>query len=245
MGSTSTHVHGRKQHGQTLTAGATRLRLVSGTVLGALVLTGALSACSGSHKNAAGSTGATTAGAQSSSSTGATTAGASRTGTASASSSASATVSTAPGTKVTSGSVNQTVPAKSLETKSAVSLSSPANFGNGVTAKVSEVKTITAKAQGPGEVSGPATEFVLSMTNGTNKTLDLSSVTVTVLDKAGTPFQQMIGSPSKPLSGHAAAGASARGTYVFAQPASFKNPITISFNYSVEAPVVLFTGNAQ
>ncbi len=222
-----------------------RVTVVPGLAVSVLAITGllALTGCS-SHTTtaaAASSSVASSSVASASSSAAATSAAPTSVAT-SAHSSAAATTSRPGGAAtVTSGEI----PTHTLKTQAPVGLTATATFGNGVTATVAGLKTIRATAHGPGEISGPASEFTLTVLNQTARPIDLGSVTVTVTDAAGTPFQQMVGSPSSPLAGHAAAGGSAHGTYVFSQPKGLRDPITISFNYSVEAPVVLFEGNAQ
>jgi hypothetical protein len=143
------------------------------------------------------------------------------------------------------GSITQTVPGRTIATKAAVPLSSPADFGNRVTAKISEVKPINATAQGPGEIAGPAVAVSITLDNGSSKSINLTNVVMNLQDKAGTPSVPMSASPAKPFSGNLAAGAKATAVYVFALPKNHVNPVTVSFSYTTEAPVVLFVGQAQ
>jgi hypothetical protein len=155
-------------------------------------------------------------------------------------SSASKSKSTPPGT----GGIHQTVPARTLETARPVATNKTASFGNRVSVKISEQKHFNATAHGIGEVSGPALAVTFVIDNGSTRSIDLSAVTATLQDAAGTPANPMSGSPAKPFSGRLAPGKSSTGTYVFSLPKDHRNPVTIGFSYTTEAPVVLFVGNA-
>jgi hypothetical protein len=206
-------------------------------------------ACSGSHKNAADAASATSsARGSASSSSAAKPASPSKSGAASkpASGAKTATASSSAPTAKSSasqpGSIYSTVPSRELPTASPVSLESTANFGNKVTAKIVSSKSINATAHGPGEISGPAAQLTISVSNGTTKPISLADVTVNLTDSKGNPAN-MVSDPSvKPFAGNLAAGKSVTGVYVFTLAKNHPNPVTISLSYTTDAPVVLFTG---
>jgi hypothetical protein len=144
-----------------------------------------------------------------------------------------------------SGSINKTVPAKSVARARPVATGATASFGNRVTARITKLRNFNAVGQGVGEISGPAVAVSFVITNGSSGPIDLGSVTANLDDAAGIPSVSMIGKPADPFRGVAAAGKSSTATYVFALSKSHRNPVTISLSYTTEAPVVLFVGNVQ
>jgi hypothetical protein len=157
-----------------------------------------------------------------------------------------------------SGDIHQNVPAAKVITKAPVALHAIADFGTGVTARIVSVKAIHAQAVGPGQVSGPALNIVIQVTNHTKKALDLNNAVVNIADAEGTPGVQMISTPaeagddgvpspgpgsfSHPMRGSLAPSATAKGTYIFTIPVAHRDPITVSYSYAGAGPVVLFKG---
>ncbi|HUX69819.1 MAG TPA: hypothetical protein VMV41_04850 [Cellulomonadaceae bacterium] len=128
-------------------------------------------------------------------------------------------------------------------TKAAVPLSQPADFGTGVVAKLDKIESIVATAHGPGEISGPALAFTITVTNGSSGVIDLGSVIVNLTDANGDPGVSMFGSPASLLSGLLAAGASATGVYVFSVAPSADSSVRLDVSYSTQAPTVVFSGD--
>lgn len=125
--------------------------------------------------------------------------------------------------------------------KPPVPMNSPAAFGNGVTAKVVSSSRVDIKGSGPGEISGPGVKVEIQITNGTNDDIDLNAVTTNVFYGASrTPASPVLNSDSG-FSGTLAAGKSATGTYYFSVPKG-SNPIELQVSYSIQQPVVVFTG---
>ena len=122
-------------------------------------------------------------------------------------------------------------------------LSQPADFGTGVVAKLDKIESIVATAHGPGEISGPALAFTITVTNRSTGTVDLGSVIVNLTDAHGDPGVSMFGPPSVLLSGTLAVGASATGTYVFAVASSAASMVRLEMSYSTQAPTVVFAGD--
>jgi hypothetical protein len=123
-----------------------------------------------------------------------------------------------------------------------VPFTKPAPVYEGVRVQVVQVKPMTAKAILPGEISGPAVEVDVRITNDTSRSLALDNVVVNVQDAQGTPSNLMSAPPAKPFSGAAAAHSSADAVYVFSLPAAHRNPISVSVSYTAAAPVVVFSG---
>jgi hypothetical protein len=143
------------------------------------------------------------------------------------------------------GTIYQTVPARRVLTRHAVPLKSPAHFNSAVTAKLTAVRSIIATAHGPGEISGPALEIGIRITNAGKRSIDLSNVVVNLTDATGVPGLRIAGEPAAPFRGALASGRSASGTYVFTVPVGKRSPISVTVSYTALAPVVLFVGNAS
>jgi hypothetical protein len=126
-----------------------------------------------------------------------------------------------------------------------VPLTATANFGTGVTARLLGVDAVHGAANGPGEVAGPALRIKVRLANKNDHAIDLTQALVTVTDAAGVPGVQLTQSGSAPFRGRVKAHGSAQATYVFTLPTAHRDPVTINFSYSSEAPVALFVGNAK
>ena len=144
----------------------------------------------------------------------------------------------------TPGAVESTVEAKPEESKKPVKLDKPSKTGTGLTAKLTTIKAIEAKAQLPGEIAGPALALTVEVTNSGAKPADLSAVVVTVLDSDEAPGGEMTSDPAKPLRGRLSAGKTARGVYVFTIDKGKRNPVTVTVSIS-DAPVLVFNGKAN
>lgn len=202
----------------------------AGPVVVSLVVLLATAGCTSTSSGAPSATGT------------ATTAPASR---ATASAAASPTISASPsGTSQPAAPSPAPKPGGAAQpTKAPVPLSQPADFGTGVVAKLDKIESIVATAHGPGEISGPALAFTITVTNRSTGTVDLGSVIVNLTDAHGDPGVSMFGPPAVLLSGTLAVGASATGTYVFAVASSAASTVRLEVSYSTQAPTVVFSGD--
>jgi hypothetical protein len=144
----------------------------------------------------------------------------------------------------TPGDVESTVEAKPEPSKKPVRLDKPGRTGTGLTARLTTIKAIDAKAQLPGEVAGPALSLSVEVSNTGAKTVDLNAVVVTVLDSDEAPGGEMSSAPAKPLKGKLSAGKTVRGVYVFTIDKNKRNPVTVTVSIS-DAPVLVFTGTVN
>ena len=143
-----------------------------------------------------------------------------------------------------SGNVDQTVPSKTVASKPPVAIDKPAMPAAGVVVTLPSIKAITAKAQGPGEVSGPAVAVTVEVKNNTKSAVDLSQTVVNLTAANGDPGSMMTASPAKPLPTSVKPGGSATGVYVFAVPKSQRDPITVEVSISADTPTAVFHGKA-
>lgn len=141
------------------------------------------------------------------------------------------------------GNINETVPEVELTTNAPVAMTATGDYGNGVTVTLAALESITTTAELPGEIAGPGVAVTVRVVNAGSGAIDLSNVVVDLQDAAGTPAIPMSASPAAPFSGSLAPGATADGVYVFTLPATYTGPATVSVTYTVDAPVVVFTGD--
>lgn len=89
------------------------------------------------------------------------------------------------------------------------------DFGDGLLAKVADVKAIDVKAVGPGETSGSGIAVRLVIRNTSKAPVDLAQLSVDVTDLERVPAVPSRGKPADWLRGHLKRDAAATGTYVF------------------------------
>ncbi len=138
------------------------------------------------------------------------------------------------------GNVDQTVPEIPVTTLPAVPVSETADLGQDVAVTITDVKSVTGVARGPGEVGGPAAALTVKVENEGQDPISLSNFGIAANDNAGTPAISLSGEPASPMSGSVGPGQSASGVYVFALPANHLNPLQISISYGAGSPTALF-----
>ncbi|WP_111767664.1 hypothetical protein [Nakamurella deserti] len=141
------------------------------------------------------------------------------------------------------GNIDETVAESTVTTNPPVAVTDTADYGNGVTASLTKTEKLTTTAELPGEIAGPGVALTVRLVNDSDAPIDLGVVVVDLQDAAGTPAIPMTTSPAAPMTGSLAPGASADGTYVFTLPSTYTGPATVSVSYTVDAPVVVFTGD--
>ena len=144
----------------------------------------------------------------------------------------------------TPGDIRSTVKPQRVERLKPVALNQPGNAADGVRIILTAVQAITAKAVGPGEVTGPALRVNVSIQITTADRLDLGAAVVTLTDAKGGPGASMGGPPASPLPVQLEAGGQATGVYVFAVAKRVRNPVTIDASLG-GSPTVVFQGLAD
>ena len=135
------------------------------------------------------------------------------------------------------------VPTKSVETTT-VPLDKKAKSGKDVTVRVLKFEDVKGKAQGPGEIAGPALRVTVEVINGSTERLPMDLALVNLYyGKDKTPASGLSGPGAKPLIKPVAAGTSASGRYVFGVPKSEQDQLTVEFSYTTDAPTVVFSGS--
>ncbi|MCU1527462.1 MAG: hypothetical protein JWP75_1225 [Frondihabitans sp.] len=113
----------------------------------------------------------------------------------------------------------------------------------GVVVHVSNIQSVTGKASGVGEISGPAIRFDVTVTNDGSSTVSLETAVVNVTSgTAKTPADELL-SARTPFPTSLAAGKSATAVYTFTLSKSDRKDVAISFDYRAGTPIVAFTGN--
>ncbi len=126
----------------------------------------------------------------------------------------------------------------------AVRLQETADVAGGV-ATISKLEAIEAKAEGIGQIAGPAIRFVVEVRNTSAKELKLDTAEITV--EAGAqnlPAIRLDGSGTKLFPLEVAAGKRASGTFVFLVPEDQRGQVRIYLNYAASESVVAFEGAA-
>lgn len=128
-------------------------------------------------------------------------------------------------------------------TEPAVPLTSTAEFGTGMSARVAGLESVDGVAEGPGEVAGPSVRVSVVLTNGTGAAASLDSTVVNLY--AGeqlAPGEPLSGPGVSVFTGSLAPGASATGVYVFRVPSDLRDRLQITVSYDPTATTVLFEG---
>lgn len=141
------------------------------------------------------------------------------------------------------GNVEQTVSAAPAQEPVNRALNETAEIAAGVRVAITKVESITAEAQGPGEVAGPAVAVGVQIINDTAEPLDASVVQVNLTDSAGLPGAGMSGPPAQWFQGTLAAGQRAEGVYVFTVPEANRRPVRVEVLLTATLPVAVFTGD--
>jgi hypothetical protein len=142
------------------------------------------------------------------------------------------------------GNIKQHAKTHKINYRKRIELTGSAKFASGVAVTVTKVRPVDARAVGPGEVGGPALALTVKVTNGSNDTLDLSTVTVDLSGADKAPGILTSGDPSKPLRGTLEPDDSALGTYVFTIAKANRKPVTVQVQYGNGQTVLQFSGNA-
>ncbi len=123
-----------------------------------------------------------------------------------------------------------------------VALDAPAEFGNGVTARLAAIDSVTVEGGLPGERGGPGVAITVEITNDSAAPIDLDLVLVDLVDAAGASASPITKGAS-PVSGELAVGATASGRYLFTIALEDRADATVRVSYTAEVPTVLFTGS--
>ncbi|CAN5247223.1 hypothetical protein BH09ACT10_BH09ACT10_20460 [soil metagenome] len=112
-------------------------------------------------------------------------------------------------------------------------------------ARVLKVESVTSKAKGPGEISGPAVRVTLEITAG-DKAVSSSQIAVNAYyGKDATPAIPMTRPGGAPFEGTIKAGSSKSGVYLFNVPKNHRDDLTVELYYAGNKAPVRFTGDVR
>jgi hypothetical protein len=129
------------------------------------------------------------------------------------------------------------------EAMTPVALGQPATSGDGVTARLLDIKAITAAAHLPGETAGPALAVIVELTNGSGKAVSLDTVAVNLyLGEEGIRAARVQADSGQPFSGTLDAGASAQAVYAFVVPEDERELVTVTVGHAADTGSAVFAG---
>ncbi|MGY1601002.1 hypothetical protein [Geodermatophilus sp. SYSU D00815] len=141
------------------------------------------------------------------------------------------------------GAVLATVPGRP-EALAPVPLAEPVEYGDGLSARLVDIKAITAEARGVGETSGPALVVIVELTNTAEAPVALDTVAVNMfLGADGAPAARLVGDSGAPFSGSLEPGASAQAVYAFTVPVDRRDVVTVTVGVTPDAGTAVFSGS--
>lgn len=143
------------------------------------------------------------------------------------------------------GNIEEKVKQRKQGSVKRVQLDSEASLPDGVHLKVTKVKAFTAKAETPGEITGPALAVSIRLKNTTKKPTDVDSAIITVTKADGAPAQPTTSDPYAPFSGKILAGDAGTGTYVFLIPKKDRKELAITVEYRAGQSIAEFVGSTS
>lgn len=141
------------------------------------------------------------------------------------------------------GSIEETVEPVDPGPTQEAELGDTARLEGGVDVTISEVEQLDVKAETPGEIAGPAVALTLTVENGSDDAIDLSTAMVSVTGSKDSYGQATTSEPYSPFAGTLAPGETASGVYVFRLPADERDSLQVTVEYIAGAPIALFTGD--
>jgi hypothetical protein len=113
----------------------------------------------------------------------------------------------------------------------------------GLTVAVTSIKAIKGTADAPGEIAGPALQFVVEFTNSTKKKMSLQQVAVNAdYGKDRTPAIELEQEESSMVPAEVGAGKTVKGSYVYNVPLEERDLVRLLVFTSVDAPIIAFEG---
>lgn len=124
-----------------------------------------------------------------------------------------------------------------------VALAQPADYGDGLTARLAGIRSFKARGEGVGETSGPALAVTVQLTNRGSAPASLDTVAVNLFrGPAGLRAATLADGATLPFSGRLAPGATASATYSFSVPADQRDVVTVTVGTSAATGTAVFSG---
>lgn len=119
-------------------------------------------------------------------------------------------------------------------------------YTDGVTLEITKVTHGKVTGQGPGIVKGPTTTFALTLDNGSDRTLDLTSVVVTTV--YGSPARvssPVYGTGDKDFGSDVKPGRSASAVYSFMISSAQGSRVTVNVDFDGRHTAAVFSGSTS
>jgi len=127
----------------------------------------------------------------------------------------------------------------------AVGLDQPATSSDGIRAELVALKAVDGSGSGPGNISGPAVQITLRLTNGSTDDVALDFVSVNLTYGADKTPAAPLNDPSTDVfTGTLQPGAAVEAVYVFSVPDDHRDPVTLSVGHRAGTPYLVFSGAA-
>jgi len=124
-----------------------------------------------------------------------------------------------------------------------VALDQPTGYADGTSARLVDIKAVTAQAHGAGETSGPALAVIVELTNTTDEAMSLDTVAVNMyLGTEGSPAARVQSESGNPFSGSLEPGATAQAVYAFTVPVDRRDLVTVTVGRAPESGTAVFAG---
>jgi len=148
-----------------------------------------------------------------------------------------------PGATDDGATIDDTVPPASKPVVDPVAIDEVAEFGDGVTARLSAVEDVEVEAFMPGEVSGPGVAITLEISNGSTDPINLDNVTVDLVEPPDVSATLITTHEDTRLAGDLAPGDTGTGTYQFTIAVDARAEIAVRVTYAAPEPTVVFEGS--
>jgi hypothetical protein len=141
------------------------------------------------------------------------------------------------------GTIDDTVPPAPTPTVIEAAIDAPADFGDGISARVVTVEDVEVDAFMPGEISGPGVAITVELANGSAEAVNLDNLSVELV-MTGNRFATPITTQEDTrLVGDLGPGATGEGTYVFSISPEDRTEVAVQVNYAPPKPTILFQGS--
>jgi hypothetical protein len=125
----------------------------------------------------------------------------------------------------------------------AVPFNADVKVPSGVVISVSKIESVEGKASLPGEVAGPSVRFTVDVKNNTSSSIALNNIAVNAYFGADqAPAIQLSEPGAKGFPKSVAAGSSGTGIFVFNIPKADRGKVTLTVDYDVNTPTIVFSG---
>lgn len=142
------------------------------------------------------------------------------------------------------GSIKNSVKTRTMASAKPVSMSQKATFNSDISAEVGNFRHRYVAPKMPGELAGNSVIFDVTITNRSDRRLDLNAAVVNLADSSGAPGSEITTDPAVRFPNTLAAHGSATATYVFVVPKNKRSNVTVDVTISADLPVVVFHGKA-